>query len=76
MLKIFHIFENERKRGSVYGLDTMRKLLNLLGTPQEKVKVIQIAGTNGKGSVSSYISEMMIAAGYKVGRYNSPYVFE
>ncbi|SEP65542.1 dihydrofolate synthase / folylpolyglutamate synthase [Lachnospiraceae bacterium RM5] len=68
--------ENERKRGSVYGLDTMRKLLNLLGNPQEKVKVIQIAGTNGKGSVSSYISEMMIAAGYKVGRYNSPYVFE
>lgn len=58
------------------GLDNLKKFLVNMGNPQNKVKVIHIAGTNGKGSVSAYVSNILIEAGYKVGRYNSPAVFE
>lgn len=58
------------------GLDTTRRLLELLGDPQEKLQFIHIAGTNGKGSTASFISTALAYAGYKVGRYVSPAVFE
>lgn len=58
------------------GLDTTKRLLELLGDPQEKLQFIHIAGTNGKGSTASFISTALAYAGYKVGRYVSPAVFE
>lgn len=64
------------KLGSVPGLDSIRELLHRLGNPQNKVKCIHIAGTNGKGSVGAFITEILITAGYKVGRYASPAVVE
>ena len=64
------------KLGSVPGLDSIRELLYRLGNPQDKVKCIHIAGTNGKGSVGAFITEILIKAGYKVGRYVSPAVVE
>lgn len=64
------------KLGSVPGLDSIRELLYRLGNPQDKVKCIHIAGTNGKGSVGAFITEILIKAGYKVGRYASPAVVE
>ena len=64
------------KLGSVPGLDSIRELLHRLGNPQNKIKCIHIAGTNGKGSVGAFISEILITAGYKVGRYASPAVVE
>ena len=62
------------KYGSVLGLDTIRELLHELGDPQQDLKFIHIAGTNGKGSVLAYISSVLSEAGYRTGRYVSPTV--
>ena len=59
----------------VLGLDTMRHLMAKLNNPQDKVKFIQIAGTNGKGSTAAYLTSILSEAGIKVGRYTSPAVF-
>lgn len=58
------------------GLDNIKGFMKRMDNPQNKVKIIHIAGTNGKGSVSAFVSEILIEAGYRVGRYNSPVVFE
>ena len=62
------------KYGSVLGLDTIRELLYELGNPQNELKFIHIAGTNGKGSVLAYISTILSETGFRVGRYVSPTV--
>ena len=61
--------------GIVLGLDTMQELLKRIGNPQEKLKFVHIAGTNGKGSALAFISTILQCAGYTVGRYASPRVF-
>ncbi|MGN0292857.1 MAG: bifunctional folylpolyglutamate synthase/dihydrofolate synthase [Lachnospiraceae bacterium] len=61
--------------GIVLGLDTMQELLGRIGNPQEKLKFVHIAGTNGKGSTLAFISTILQCAGYTVGRYASPRVF-
>lgn len=60
--------------GMVLGLDRMEELLRRLGNPQDDLKVIHVAGTNGKGSVSKYLEEGLSACGYKMGLYTSPYI--
>ena len=63
------------QKGIVLGLDTMRHLIAKLNNPQDKVKFIQVAGTNGKGSTAAYLTSILSEAGIKVGRYTSPAVF-
>lgn len=66
-------FFNERKNyGIKLGLDRINCLLELLGSPQDKVKAIHVAGTNGKGSTIGYLQHALINNGYKVGVYTSP----
>lgn len=60
--------------GSVMGLTTMRELCARLENPQDQLKFVHIAGTNGKGSILAYVSTVLKEAGYKVGRYISPTV--
>ena len=62
--------------GSLPGLDSIRRLLDRLDNPQEKLSVIHVAGTNGKGSVCSYLQSALSLAGYRVGVYTSPAVFD
>ena len=62
--------------GSNYGLERTLRLLELLGNPQENLKLIHIAGTNGKGSTTSMITKMLSGLGYKVGMYTSPFLEE
>lgn len=62
------------KFGSRLGLDSIGKLLSLLGDPQEELKCIHIGGTNGKGSTASYLSHALMAGGYSVGLFTSPYI--
>ncbi|MDD6794273.1 MAG: bifunctional folylpolyglutamate synthase/dihydrofolate synthase, partial [Clostridiaceae bacterium] len=62
--------------GSNYGLERTQRLLELLGNPHKKLKLIHIAGTNGKGSITAMITEMLIGKGYKVGMYTSPFLEE
>lgn len=58
------------------GLERISMLLDLLQNPQDKLKFIHIAGTNGKGSTSTMISNMLIADGHKTGLFTSPYVID
>lgn len=58
------------------GLERISMLLDLLDNPQDKLKFVHIAGTNGKGSTSTMISNMLIAEGYKTGLFTSPYVID
>ena len=64
--------KNIERSGSDYGLERMRELLALLGNPDDKLKFVHVAGTNGKGSVTAYLTSALKEAGYKVGTYNSP----
>lgn len=63
------------QKGIVLELDTMRHLMAKLNNPQDKVKFIQVAGTNGKGSTAAYLTSILSEAGIKIGRYTSPAVF-
>lgn len=63
-------------RGSVLGLDNIKRLLYQLDNPQNKIPVVHIAGTNGKGSILAYIGSVLQNAGYAVGRYISPTIFD
>lgn len=62
--------------GSNYGLERTYKLLEHLGNPERDLKLIHIAGTNGKGSTTSMITEILMWEGYKVGMYTSPFIEE
>lgn len=68
--------EDISRRGSVLGLDTMKELMKRLGNVQDSLKFIHVAGTNGKGSTSAFISSVLIESGLKVGIYSSPSVFD
>lgn len=67
--------KNIERAGSDYGIERMRELLTLLSDPDDKLKFVHVAGTNGKGSVTAYLTSVLKEAGYKVGTYNSPSVF-
>lgn len=57
------------------GLDRISAIMELLGNPQNQIKVIHIAGTNGKGSVSAITAEILKCSGYKTGLYTSPHLY-
>jgi len=57
------------------GTDRVKTALEMLGNPQNEYKTIHIAGTKGKGSVTTFISYILKEAGFKVGTYTSPFVF-
>lgn len=59
-------------RGSRLGLERITELCSRMGNPQNKVKIIHIAGTNGKGSFLAMLSAVLTAAGYKTGSFSSP----
>ena len=64
------------ERHIALGLDDLREVLGLLGDPQQGPGFVHIAGTNGKGSVAAFVSQILIEAGYRVGQFTSPAVFE
>ena len=67
---------SRRKFQKSSGHERIEKLLELLGDPQKKLKFIHVAGTNGKGSVSTAMSYILRNAGYKTGLFTSPYIVE
>lgn len=60
--------------GSHLGLKRVRAFSELLGSPENGLKIIHVAGTNGKGSTSNMLAQILKASGYKVGIFNSPYL--
>jgi len=74
--KAVEYMESLNRYGIVPGLSNIENLCEALDNPQEALKFVHIAGTNGKGSALAYISTVLKCAGYKVGRYVSPTIFE
>src|SRR5512138_1753908 len=56
------------------GLEKISKLLSRLGNPQERIKSIHVAGTNGKGSTCAFLASIIEQAGYKAGLFTSPHL--
>lgn len=72
--KVPDLLQGALKFGIKPGLERITNLMNLLGNPQDSFKSVHIAGTNGKGSVATYISSILAADGKKVGVFTSPYL--
>jgi len=68
--KIHSVYPSGKKEG----LTNMRALLARLGNPQESLKMVHVAGTNGKGSCCAMLERTLREAGYKTGLYSSPYI--
>ena len=64
------------RSGSILGLESIRNLMHELSDVQEQLNIIHIAGTNGKGSTGAFLESVLMEAGYRVGRYTSPAVFD
>ncbi|MBN2394841.1 MAG: bifunctional folylpolyglutamate synthase/dihydrofolate synthase [Candidatus Atribacteria bacterium] len=73
-LKVIDYIYNLNKYGIKLGLNNITYLLSLLGNPHLKMKIIHIAGTNGKGSTSAILSSILKNSRYKVGLYTSPHL--
>lgn len=58
------------------GLERTLAVLKILGNPQDKIKIVHIAGTNGKGSTAAILANILKCAGYKTGLYTSPHLIE
>ena len=68
------LYSLERFKGIKLGLESINSLLGKLGNPHKELKVIHVAGTNGKGSVCAMLDFILQEAGYKAGRYTSPHL--
>lgn len=67
---------NKQSLGIKPGLARIKKLLTKMDNPQNKIKIIHVAGTNGKGTIASTIYNVLIDEGYKVGLFSSPWVID
>ncbi len=63
-------------RGMDFGVERTRALLDGLGSPDKKLKIIHVAGTNGKGSVAEYLTRILLCADKTVGTFTSPAVYD
>ena len=61
-------------QASRLGLERIRELLERLGRPQDRLKFVHVAGTNGKGSICTYLASILSAAGHRTGMFTSPYI--
>ncbi len=73
MTPIEYLFSLEI-HGIKLGLNNIRHLLRSVGNPQHAFRSVHVGGTNGKGSVVSYIGSVLVSAGYSVGKYTSPHM--
>ena len=77
--KLFHRFPSFQKVGAgAYkpGIANMEFADQLMGHPHRKYRIIHVAGTNGKGSVSNMLTSLLAASGHKVGLYTSPHILD
>ncbi|HEY3447707.1 MAG TPA: folylpolyglutamate synthase/dihydrofolate synthase family protein [Myxococcales bacterium] len=66
--------DSRSQLGMRFGLDRMRRTLDALGRPERGLRVLHVAGTNGKGSTCAFASSVLRSAGLKVGMYTSPHL--
>src|SRR5438876_9106245 len=67
-------YEQRAPRRGDLTLDRMRALLRLLGEPQERLRVVHVAGSKGKGSTSAMLASVLGRAGYRTGLFTSPHL--
>ncbi|MBO5948167.1 bifunctional folylpolyglutamate synthase/dihydrofolate synthase [bacterium] len=72
--KIEKLLTSQKKFHISLGLERILKILDLLGNPQKNLKIVQIAGTNGKGSTCRMLAEILHKSGYKTGIFTSPHI--
>jgi dihydrofolate synthase / folylpolyglutamate synthase len=65
-----------QRSGMSLGLERISAVMEILDNPQNQIPVIHVAGSNGKGSVCAYLSQILTTAGYRVGRYTSPHLVD
>lgn len=68
--------ESQKRFSPKVSLDNMKYFCSLLGNPEQKFKSIHVTGTNGKGSVVSYLKNILMASGLHVGTFTSPYIIK
>lgn len=74
--KTIQLLQSQSKFQIKPGLERIAEIMKLLENPQDKIKIIHIAGTNGKGSVCAILSSILTSAGFKTGLYTSPHLVE
>lgn len=74
--EVLEYIESLQACGIVPGLSSIKELCRRLGDPQDALRFVHIAGTNGKGSTLAFVSHILRCAGYRVGRYISPVIFQ
>jgi dihydrofolate synthase/folylpolyglutamate synthase len=74
VIELINYIENLKKLKKKTNLNHMQSLCDFFSNPEKDLKIIHVAGTNGKGSVSSYIENILRENGYNVGKFTSPYV--
>lgn len=74
--QVYEYLNSLQTKGIVPGLESIRTLLKRLGNPQKALKFVHVAGTNGKGSVCSFLAGALKCGGFRVGRYLSPTIFD
>lgn len=67
---------NKQSLGIMPGLARMNELLDIMDNPQDKLKIIHIAGTNGKGTIAATITDTLVKSGFKTGMFTSPWVLD
>ncbi len=72
--EITSLIESKRRFGKESGCEVMREMLPRFGSPERDMKIIHIAGTNGKGSTAAFVSAILQAAGFCVGLFTSPHL--
>ena len=75
-MKFLEDLAARRRFGMRPGLDAILRVCAALGTPQEGIRAVHVAGTNGKGAVCAILDSCLRAAGYRVGRYTSPHLVQ
>ncbi|MFT5460612.1 MAG: dihydrofolate synthase/folylpolyglutamate synthase [Myxococcota bacterium] len=73
-MKSHPVLEGLAAAGVRLGLDRIRQFLTAMGEPHQQYPVVHVAGTNGKGSTCAYVTEALVAAGYRVGTFTSPHL--
>lgn len=72
----FPAYHVEGKKAYKPGLDNIRKLAEAFGNPQDELKFVHIAGTNGKGSTANMVASILMEHNYKTGLFTSPHIFD
>ncbi|MFN3135187.1 MAG: bifunctional folylpolyglutamate synthase/dihydrofolate synthase, partial [Candidatus Kryptonium sp.] len=75
-IEVINYLYSLQRFGIKLGLQNIEKLLKLFQNPEKNFISVHIAGTNGKGSTSSFIASILKASGYKVGLYTSPHLVD